>query len=213
MKNGTATLEDSLSVSYKTKHTLTVYACMISHFSHIWLFVTLWTIAHQALLSVIFSRHEYQSGLPCTLPGDLPDPGIKPMPLMSPSLVDGFFIISAAWEAHSYGMIQWYTPLCLLKRAENLWPHKNWHKNIYSDLFHNCLNLDTAKRSFGRWMDKSIVVHPVMEYYTPLKGNESSSYKKYGETLNAYYKANLKWLHTVLFQVNDILEKARLWRQ
>ena len=56
-------------------------------------------------------------------------------------------------------------------------------------------------------MDKSIVVHPVMEYNTPLKGNESSSYKKYGEALNAYYKANLKWLHTVLFQVNDISER------
>ena len=35
--------------------------------------------------------------------------------------------------------------------------------------------------------------------------------KRHGETLNAYYKglkANLKWLHTVLFQLNDILEKA-----
>ena len=37
-----------------------------------------WTVAHQALLSVEFSRHEYWSWLPFPSPGDLPDPGIKP---------------------------------------------------------------------------------------------------------------------------------------
>ena len=40
--------------------------------------VTPWTGAHQAPLSVGFSRQEYWSGLPCPSPGDLPDPGIKP---------------------------------------------------------------------------------------------------------------------------------------
>ena len=40
-------------------------ACMLSCFSHIWLFGTLWTIAHQASLSMGFSRQEYWSGLPC----------------------------------------------------------------------------------------------------------------------------------------------------
>ena len=48
------------------------------HFSCVQLFVTLWTIAHQALLSVGFSRQEYWSGLPFPSPGDSPDPGIKP---------------------------------------------------------------------------------------------------------------------------------------
>ena len=38
-----------------------------------------------------FSRQEYWSGLPCPLPGDLPDPGIEPESLMSPALADGFF--------------------------------------------------------------------------------------------------------------------------
>ena len=41
-------------------------------------FVTLWTIAYQAPLSMGFSRKEYWSGLPFPSPGDLPDPGIKP---------------------------------------------------------------------------------------------------------------------------------------
>ena len=37
-----------------------------------------WTAARQALLSMGFSRQEYQSGLPFPSPGDLPDPGIEP---------------------------------------------------------------------------------------------------------------------------------------
>ena len=47
------------------------------------LFVTLWTVAHQAPLSMDFSRQEYWSGLPTPSPGDLPDPGIN---LGSPAL-------------------------------------------------------------------------------------------------------------------------------
>ena len=47
------------------------------------LFATPWTGAHQAPLSVEFSRQEYWSGLPFPSPGDLPDPGIKPI---SPAL-------------------------------------------------------------------------------------------------------------------------------
>ena len=47
-------------------------------FSRVRLCSTLWTIAHQAPLSMGFSRQEYYSGLPCPSPGDLPDPGIKP---------------------------------------------------------------------------------------------------------------------------------------
>ena len=46
---------------------------MLSHFSHVRLFVTPWTIAHNAPLSMEFSRQEYWSGLPCPSPGDLPD--------------------------------------------------------------------------------------------------------------------------------------------
>ena len=42
-----------------------------------------------------FSRQEYWSGLPCPPPGDLPDPGIKPMSLISSTLAGRFFTISA----------------------------------------------------------------------------------------------------------------------
>ena len=45
--------------------------------SRVRLFATSWTVAHQAPLSMGFSRQEYWSGLLCPPPGDLPDPGIK----------------------------------------------------------------------------------------------------------------------------------------
>ena len=41
-------------------------------------FVTTWTVARQAPLSMELSRQEYWSGMPFPTPGDLPNPGIKP---------------------------------------------------------------------------------------------------------------------------------------
>jgi len=54
-------------------------------------FATPWTVAHQAPLSMGFSRQGYWSGFPCPPPGDLPHPGIKPASLMSPPLAGRFF--------------------------------------------------------------------------------------------------------------------------
>ena len=51
---------------------------VVQSLSHVGLFVTLWTVAHQAPLSIGFSGQEYCSGLPFPSPDDLPDPGIKP---------------------------------------------------------------------------------------------------------------------------------------
>ena len=77
---------------------MVLHACMLSHFSCVQLFVTLWTVAHQAPLSMGFSRQEHWSGLPCPPPGDLPDPGIKPRSPVSPASAGGFFTASATWE-------------------------------------------------------------------------------------------------------------------
>ena len=59
------------------------YTCMLdvsffSLLSCVWPSVTMWTVAHQASLSMGFSRQEYWSGLPVPSPGDLPNPGIEP---------------------------------------------------------------------------------------------------------------------------------------
>ena len=51
---------------------------VLSCFSHFQFFVSPWTVAHQAPLSMGFSRQEYWSGVPCPPPEDLPNPGIKP---------------------------------------------------------------------------------------------------------------------------------------
>ena len=50
-------------------------------------FVTLWTVARQALLSMGFPRQEYWSGFPCPPPGDIPNPGIE--------------LVFLAWQADS----------------------------------------------------------------------------------------------------------------
>ena len=63
------------------------------------IFATLWNVACQFPLSMGFSRQEYWGGWPSPSPGDLPNPGIKPISLMSPALADGFFTTSTSWEA------------------------------------------------------------------------------------------------------------------
>ena len=74
-------------------------AYVLSCFSHVWFFVTPWTVALQAPLSMGFSRQEYWSGLPWPPPGGLPDPRTEPVSLMPPALVGGFFTTGATWEA------------------------------------------------------------------------------------------------------------------
>ena len=67
-------------------------AYMLSHFSSVWLFVTLWTAAHQASVSTGCSRQEYCCGLPGPPPGDL-------LTLVSPAPAGRLFTTSTAWEA------------------------------------------------------------------------------------------------------------------
>ena len=75
-----------------------VCVCALSHFSHI--FENLWTVICQAPQSFGFSRQEYWSGLPCPPPGELPDPEIEPVSLMSLALAGGFFTTNTTWETH-----------------------------------------------------------------------------------------------------------------
>ena len=77
--------------------------CVLSHFSRVRLFVTPWTVAHQALF-MGFSRQEYWSGLPCPPPRDLPAPRTEPVSFMSPALV-GFFATSACSQAQCSPML------------------------------------------------------------------------------------------------------------
>ena len=67
---------------------------MLSHFSHVQLFATPWSVALQDPLSMGFSRQEYWSGLPCPPLGHHPNPGIEPESLTSPALAGGLYITS-----------------------------------------------------------------------------------------------------------------------
>ena len=89
-----------------------MYVCLLSRFSHVWLFETPWIAAHEGPLSMGFSKQEYWSGLPCPPPGDPPSAGFKPVSLTAPALAGGvgggrcIFTAKATWEAHFYVSVQ-----------------------------------------------------------------------------------------------------------
>ena len=100
-------LEPSVSVlcAQAVLHSVLIltYLCVLSCFSHVQLFVSLWAVAHQGPLSMGSPRQEYWSGLPFPSPGDLSNPGIK---LLSPAWRQGgFFTTSATWEAHLHPQV------------------------------------------------------------------------------------------------------------
>ena len=76
------------------------------------LFVTPWTVVHQAPPSMEFSRQEDQSGLLFPSSGDLPDPGIKPA---SPALAGGVFIAEPPGNSRSKSLYKQSLPFGLLR--------------------------------------------------------------------------------------------------
>ena len=87
---------------------------MLSRFSHVQHFATLWTVACQAPLFMGFFMQEYWSGLPCPPPRDLPNLRIKPESLMSPVFACRFFTTIATWEAQTIQKI-------IVKRKKNIY--------------------------------------------------------------------------------------------
>jgi len=74
------------------------FACVLSCFSHIQLFASLWTVACQVPLSTGFSRQEYWSELPFSPLGDLPNPWIESRSLMFLALADWFLPMQVAFN-------------------------------------------------------------------------------------------------------------------
>ena len=83
--------------------------CAQFTFSHVWLFVTPWTVACQAPLSIVLSQQEYWIGLPSLPSGDLPNPGIELASPVAPALAGGFFTW-ATWEAPWGNLSDIYPP-------------------------------------------------------------------------------------------------------
>ena len=74
-----------LLINLVTKQ-LYIKGCICAKSLRLCCFATLWTITSQAPLSMGFSRQEYWTGLPCSPPGDLSDPGIEPQSPVAPAL-------------------------------------------------------------------------------------------------------------------------------
>ena len=100
---------------------------LFSHFSRVWLFMTLWIVACQTPLSMGFSRQEYWSRLSCPPPGDIPDPGMETPSLAS--LIAGRF-----FSAEPPGKPTWfYRSTTTQEEAfSNLWslPEMSWSNEL-----------------------------------------------------------------------------------
>ena len=136
--------------------------CVLSHFSHVQLFVTPCPVAHQDPLPMGFSRQEYWSRLPCPPPRDLPDPGIKPTSLLSPD-----------WQLSSLPLVPPGKPSNQLIMTISLW-WDHWffflkHSYFYFDIpifsdfpivnmynLHSVLKLKKIKESRGGSMIKRL---------------------------------------------------------
>ena len=103
-----------------------VTAAVVQSLSCVWLFVTLKTIACQAL-SMRFPRQEYWSGLPFPPPGDLPIPGTELTYPLSPALQEPSLYHWATWEAHKL----WYILIILYIQP--------WRKTRFNGI---CTNME-----------------------------------------------------------------------
>ena len=99
--------------------------------------MTLWTVAHQAPLSVEFSRQEYWSGLPFPPPRDLPNPGIEPASLVSPALAGRFFTAEPPGK-----------PIIVYEASNisNLAPRNSLCIGVFS---YNLKNIESLKKLFS----------------------------------------------------------------
>ena len=104
-------------------------------FSHVWLFVIPWTIAHQAALSMGFSRQEYWSGLPLSSPMDLPNPGNEPaspatagrfLPLMPPGKLC-FSLVNSKFWCSDYLISTFFSPKTPVYNGSSL---TSWERSL-----------------------------------------------------------------------------------
>ena len=144
---------------------------MLSHFSCVWLFATLWTVAHQASPSMGFSRQECWSELPFPPPGDFPNPGTEPMSPVALALqVDSLLlshqgspymtfssvqfscsVVSYSLQSHGLQHIRPPCSLQTLRAYSNSRPLSQWcHPTISSSVIalSSCLQYFLASGSF-----------------------------------------------------------------
>ena len=167
--------------------------CMLSLFSHVQLFVTLWTITHQAPLSMGFSRQAYWNGLPNPSPGDLPDPWIEPVSLGSATLADGFFTTSTTCICMGYSFR--CTELNMTQ-----WLHFHFSLSCIGEGNGNPLQCSCLEnpRDRGAWW---AAVCGVTQSWTWLKQLSSSSSSLNKWLLVSYMTQAILWKHPKMYHL------------
>ena len=127
MRKGISDGGDSTGGGQMSEGVARLRACVLSHFSHVRLFVTPWTLSRQAPLSTGSSTQECWSGLPFPSPGDLPHPGIEPMSLASPALAGEFFATAPPEKPILKKVIKWFK-ITVFRHHE--WPVREFHKDF-----------------------------------------------------------------------------------
>ena len=97
------------------------HAGMLSRFSHVLLFATLWTIACQVPQSMRFSRQECWRGFPCPPPGDLPNTGTEPESPVAPAL-----------QADSLPLSHQGSPYAYICTCKHMCVHTHTHTSVFA---------------------------------------------------------------------------------
>ena len=180
---------------------------MLSQFSHVQLFATLWTVAHQVPLSMGFPRQECWSGLPCPSLGDLPNPGIKLLSLTSPALAGGFFAtcttfplnpLQSPW--HPLATLSVYVLICCLSSRElssgEPGPRLAWSPRVSARHTGHGQQWAFSKYRVNEWDE-----HRDVKWCQGLSGNSSILLTS---RANAVYAAHLQ--NTVICSKEDSLK-------
>ena len=158
---------------------VTLSVCMLSHFSRVWLFETLWTIAHQASLFMGFSRQGYWNGLPCLPPGDLSDPGIES--------------VASAWQEDSLRLSHQGSSLVTL-----LFSH--WVVS-YSLQSHGLQDARLLCPSLSSWVCSNSC--PLSQWCHPIISSSATAFSSYHQSFSA--SGSFQWVGS-LHQIDEVLE-------
>ena len=104
------------------------FSIVVYSLNPLWFFVTPWTRVCRTLLSMVFPKQEYWSGLPLPSPGHLPDPEIEPVSLASSALAGGFFTAEPPGEAHHQIFLNPWQQLLYSKISTTL-SFQAWYAN------------------------------------------------------------------------------------
>ena len=126
-------------------------------FSHNQVFVTVQTVAHQAPLSMGYSRQEKWSGLPFPSPGDLPDPGVK---LMSLALAGEFFATETPGKPRKTIGISNFTSWYTSEKIKSRILKRYLHVHIENSIISNGQEGEATQKSMkDKWISQGRVVY------------------------------------------------------